>query len=364
MKVLYVSSMPAPHQIKLAAAINNKIKCKFLFYDELNVNRPTWWNIPLNEYCSIVTDVIFKYRQKYILKVIPQEILEYKPDLIVLGGFSIPANYQIYRWAIKRNIKVAVFTEMSRDKKGRVRKYGFNWKFIRYLYSKVNSVYCCNSDAYKQFKEDFKFRNKCVKLRYASDIDEYLKHDVRIKEVNEKIKLFFPNRLIDIYNPLCLLESYAEMEKNYNIELLMNGQGELRNKCEQFIKSKNIKNASFIDDVKSWNSLNKVYKNSDILVFPAKYSNGNFTINECMASGMGLVVSNKVKGHSKDLTNDINCFITEPEVEEVIANVEKYLKNPKLIKKHGEINKSKSVYLSIKNTADEYINEFNRTCGI
>ena len=37
------------------------------------------------------------------------------------------------------------------------------------------------------------------------------------------------------------------------------------------------------DGGNSWNDLHKVYKQCDILLFPAKFSNGNFTIIEAMA---------------------------------------------------------------------------------
>jgi glycosyltransferase involved in cell wall biosynthesis len=45
----------------------------------------------------------------------------------------------------------------------------------------------------------------------------------------------------------------------------------------------------FLDQVNSWEEMHLIYKESDIMIFPALFSNGNYTILEAMASGMGLV---------------------------------------------------------------------------
>ncbi|MEK6405913.1 MAG: hypothetical protein AABN34_03005 [Acidobacteriota bacterium] len=42
-----------------------------------------------------------------------------------------------------------------------------------------------------------------------------------------------------------------------------------------------------------------IYARCDILILPANFSNGNFTILEAMASGMGVVVGDRVLGIGK-----------------------------------------------------------------
>jgi glycosyltransferase involved in cell wall biosynthesis len=132
----------------------------------------------------------------------------------------------------------------------------------------------------------------------------------------------------------------------------MNAAGEQREACETRMAELGIGNAvEFLADIPSWNELPAVYARSDILLLPANFSNGNFTILEAMASGMGLVISDRVLGIGKMVNDGINGFNCEPTAQAFLDRIERYVANPRLFKEHAEINRRLAQPLSVRGTA-------------
>src|SRR5690606_16148889 len=81
------------------------------------------------------------------------------------------------------------------------------------------------------------------------------------------------------------------------------------------------------------------YKKADILILPATYSNGNMTITEAKASGMGLVLSDRINSVTKNNKSDMNCFVCDLNIDEFVSAVEKYILNPDLLCIHGRMSR-------------------------
>ena len=96
---------------------------------------------------------------------------------------------------------------------------------------------------------------------------------------------------------------------------------------------------NFLDNIKAWDDLPKIYEQCDILVLPAKFSNGNFTILEAMASGMGIVISDQVLGIGKMINDGVNGFVAAPTVSDFADKICNFYKDEKLFEKFGEYNK-------------------------
>ncbi len=350
-KLVYISSSAAPHQIKLCQALNKYISSEFWFYEQLSSIRASWWKIPLCSKCKILDNLLISKNNKYLTFDVIKRLNNTNPDIVMIGGFSIPSNYLAYRWAKKNNKKTIIFTEMSRDRQGNIRKYNFIWKIIHFLYRKVDYIFTSNENATEQFKYDFKFGDKVVTTRYASDLDDQLNHPYRVKK--DAYVYLFANRLTEIYNPLLAIDIFFDIQKQYPMsKLLINNEGELKKQCVARVDQLKIQDkVEFLTEIKQYDDLSKIYARADILLFPAIFSNGNFSINESMASGMGIVISNKINGHSDTLTNRKNCFIVEPERESFLTAINNYINDSDLFEKHAIINKELMQPLSIDGTA-------------
>ncbi len=352
-KLVFVSSIAAPHQIKLNTALNEYYDANFIFYDYIG-GRSAWWKIDLGDKCRVLKNVWLKKSKRYFSIRQLKIIKNINPDIVMLGGFSIPGNIVTYLWAKKNKKKTVVFTERSRNSKGELRKRGFIWSLVAYIYRNVDMVMVSDNDIVPQFRDEFGFGDKVVASRYASDIDSYLGHDIRKKK--EAYTYMFPNRLTPLYNPLEAIRIFDKINNKYpKSHLVMNALGELRSDCEKLINDLGISNqVDFLDGITSWDKLHEEYKKCDIMIFPAKFSNGNFTIIEAMASGMGVVISDKILGVGNYIENGKNGFRIPLDSELFVRKIEEYIKYPELFEEHSRLNRQKIKHLGPKGTARLY----------
>lgn len=351
LKFVFLSSIASPHQVRFCVELQKYFETTFLFYDQVG-SRPDWWKIKLPENCHVLENVLFKKKSKYLTFSFFRHLNRTNPDILMLGGFSIPSNFIAFIWAKLHNVKTIVFTERSRDRKGKVRKKNIVWTLLHFLYRNVDLVLVSADDSIQQFK-DFGFKN-VIYCPYATDLTNYFTHPIR----NQKLgyTYLFPNRLVSIYNPLKAIDIFFEIYKLYPASILkLNAQGELYQDCINRINELSIKeNVFFLNQINSWEEMHLIYKECDIMIFPALFSNGNYTILEAMASGMGLVISNKILGLGSIIQNNYNGFNVEPDTNLFVKSIEKYIENPDLFKEHSSINRDIAFKYSAEGVAEMF----------
>lgn len=369
-KLVFISSIAVPQQVGFCNALQHYFDARFWFYEYPDRTRGAWWRVDLGKYCKVLERVLFPkagpFAARYLALGLTNTLERFDPDIVMLGGFSIPSNYIAYRWARRNGKKTIVFTERSRDQYGVLRKRGIAWRLLRRLYCDVDMVMVSADDAVAQFRDKFGFGNKVVASRYAADLDAYFDHPLRTAK--PAYTYLFANRMTEIYNPLGAIEIFAAVLAKYpGSRLVMNSAGELGEQCRTRIAKLGIGEAvEFLTNLKSWSELHKVYARCDILILPANFSNGNFTILEAMASGMGIVVSNRVLGIGKMVEDKVNGFNCEPTTEAFLNRIERYICDPTLFRKHAERNRPSVEPLSARGTSkffSEIINEkLGRQC--
>ncbi|WMP17954.1 glycosyltransferase family 4 protein [Thiothrix lacustris] len=356
-KLVYISSIAASHQVKFCNSLRKYYQAHFIFYDYPDNTRGNWWRVSLGMCCEVLDNTYFKnglFAGRYYSRDLIKKLNQINPDIIMIGGFSIPSNYFAYKWATKNNKRTIVFTERSRTKKGELRGRTIIWSIIKWIYRDIDLILVSADDAITQFRDTFGFGDKVMVARYAADIDDYYTHPIRKKK--NAYTYIYANRLTEIYNPLLAIVIFGEIIKKYpESKLLMNNDGELKQDCLLKIRELNIeKHVFFLDNLQSWSDLNTVYKESDILILPAKFSNGNFTILEAMASGMGVVISDKILGVGNLIKDGVNGFNRSPEVKSFINAIEQYISDENLFKVHAEINRDITKPLSAEGTAKTF----------
>ena len=70
-----------------------------------------------------------------------------------------------------------------------------------------------------------------------------------------------------------------------------------------------------------------------------------------MASGMGIVISNRILGMNKLIANGVNGYVCNPDKEEFLSAIQNYIDHPRLLKEHALINRGKVRPLNISSTA-------------
>ena len=224
-RLVFLSSIAVPHQVKLCRALQAHFDAEFWFYEHPDRTRGRWWRIDLGEQCHVLDGVRFfrsgPLAEKYLADGLAQRLDAFDPDIVMLGGFSIPANYLAYRWARRNGRRTVVLTERSRDRAGTLRKRGLSWRLLQHFYRDVDLVMTTADDIVEQFRDEFGFGRKVVAGRYAVDIDDYANHAPRAAK--PAYTYLFANRMTEIYNPIGAIEIFAAVCQRYpGSRLLMN----------------------------------------------------------------------------------------------------------------------------------------------
>lgn len=366
-KYLFISNMASPYQVKFCYSLQKYFNAEFWFYTYIDETRPEWWKIPLGDKCKIMNaSGRLPFIGGYFSLGLFLDLVRFRPDIIVLGGF-MKWHWIVLKVAKLFKIKVTVMSESLRyvsnddeqssalmSKENSAKKI----KSIRKSFKNADLFIGMGEVAAKQFMEEFEFpKEKVATTTYPQDIEEYYNHPLRDKNKQDIFRLLFANRLVDRYQPLFALEVLDKLNSKYpNIEMYMNNDGPLKSACIEFINNRGMKNVFFLDKIDSWNNMHLIYKKSDILILPATYSNGNGTIIEARASGMGIVVSNRINNIEDHSVNGKNCFICDLNVDEFVEAVSKYIDTPELLLTHGVLSREMVESRKNSNIARLYYN--------
>lgn len=365
-KYVFISNMAAPYQVKFCSSLQKYFETEFWFYEYIDETRPSWWKIPLGNKCNVLKrSGKIKGIGYYSINVFV-ELFRFKPDIIILGGF-MKWNALIMFFSKLLGAKVAIMSEPIRDVKNdnegsdrliSKEKSLIKCKILRKIFQSADLYIGMGEIAKNQFINEFDFpKEKVTSLLYPQDIEEYYNHDLRKKEKGEEITLLFANRLVERYQPLMALEIMKRLSFKYkNIKMLINAEGEQKKECIDFIEKYKLDNIKFIGKINSWNEMNLIYKKADILILPCIYSNGNGTLIEAGASGMGLVVSNKINNVERHIRDKENCFVCNLEIDEFVEAISKYIDSPELLEKHGKLSRELVKYARNDFMAKEYFN--------
>ena len=354
-KFIFFSPIASPHQVRFCEYLRNYFDAEFYFYDYTG-GRQTFWRVPLGEHCHILP-TRFKWHCRYLTFSVLNVLREHRPDIIMIGGgFSIPSNYLAYCWGKKNGSRVVVQTERSRDlKTGKLRGYTLVWRVLRWLYRNIDRVMVTAADAESQFRDVFRFGNKVIVGRYPCDLDRYYEHPIRGRK--DAYVLIFPNRMTEIYNPIGAVEIFSEVLKRYpKTKLLMNATGELRPLVEKRIASLGISTSiEFLDNLKCWEDLGRVYRKCDIMYLPAKFSNGNYTLIECMASGMACIASTNVMGIPElYYGNPDGVSLLPLDTQKFADRICWIIENPDFLERTATVNRENVRSLTLGGTAKLY----------
>jgi glycosyltransferase involved in cell wall biosynthesis len=162
--------------------------------------------------------------------------------------------------------------------------------------------------------------NLALKNAYAKSI---INRDFEQKKLGLASKNFiFVGRLIDFKNLFRFLEAFCEAQKQSGEDwgVIILGDGELKNDLQQLVIKKNIQKISFQKGV-SWQQVPEYLALSDVLVLPSYSEPWGLVVNEAMACGLPVLVSEKC-GCAIDLVqNGANGFTFSPESVEELTNL-------------------------------------------
>ncbi len=263
------------------------------------------------------------------------------PEAIICGGYNYPASWQALRWSRNNNVRFVLWSESNReDQRGKSRIV--DWlkrKFVRscdgfVVPGKSASTYL--SDLGVRAEDIFVAPNAvdneffCQRAAQARDGEPLSRESRNLP----KRFILCPVRLVREKGVFDLLEAYANLNEKVRAEVavVFAGDGpERRQLAEQAgsIRPGSVYFPGFVQR----EELAILYALAEIMVLPTHSDPWGLVVNEAMASGLPIIVTN-VAGCSADLVEDgWNGYVVPPSDAKALAGkLEILLQSPEIRK--------------------------------
>ena len=362
-KVVICTNIAAPYEVKYEKYLSKHFDIHYLYHSKIGIWRPQYWNLILPKSFKRVCGPVIRIGSRHLSFGLLFDLSKFKPDIIIADDFLNPSSFLCMIWAKFYGVKCYIKSETIRNSNAYLLQNSFKVRIINFIYVWLDGVFAVSDDAKNQICSILpRFKQNIHIMQGPIDIEAHLLHSKR--DFKKGATLLFANSLTKNYGALMALKILQKVHlKSPSTKLSMNGVGPLREECETFIiKNKLSKFVKFTDYVKEWDSLHKVYEESDILILPATHSNGNASVIEAMASGMGIVVSNSIV-YSSDFVKKNSGFVVEASVNDFSRAIIKYIENPEILFDNISSNRAAVEHRRFKPCALRFKNAVYKSLG-
>lgn len=245
------------------------------------------------------------------------EIIDFKPDGILVFGWSFISHLKVMRFF---RGKVPVFfrgdSTLLDDVPG-VRSWLRN-QALRWVYRKVDKAFYVGKKSKEYYIKNGLRENKLIFAPHAIDNQRF---ECAVKkggefDLREKFKIsrselvfLFAGKLEPRKNPILLIDSF-KFHGIKNVHLVIVGNGILEEEVKR--RAGSFPYIHFLD-FQNQLSMPSIYASSDVLVLPSRSETWGLAVNEAMACGKAVLVSDKC-GCAEDLVEEgKNGFVFESE---------------------------------------------------
>ncbi len=124
----------------------------------------------------------------------------------------------------------------------------------------------------------------------------------------EAMAILFSAKLVPRKDPWTLLRAFDRMRHRDGAVLLFMGDGELREELEAFVRAHAIPNVHFLGFINQ-SDIPKHYALADVFILPSTYEPRGAVINEAMACGLPVIVTDRCGSIGDIVMDGENAFI-------------------------------------------------------
>ncbi len=247
----------------------------------------------------------------------------YKPDVITLTGYYDPAQLTLLLWAKRQGIRVVIQNEstLADHQRG-----GWKERFKRWIFSQCDGFFCFGSSSANYLIQLGVGPEKILLCKSAVDNNALRSAYQRAlpgRAAQQKLLGIYPNsfvfvgRLIGYKNLPSLISAFAEArQQSANASewgLILLGDGPEHDALQQQITSLNLSDHVKLLPGRPWFKVPDVLALANVLVLPSRSEPWGLVVNEAMACGMPVLVSDRC-GCVEDLVRDgQNGLVFDPD---------------------------------------------------
>lgn len=271
-------------------------------------------------------DISLRDRARALLR----HVRNFRPDVINLTGYYDPAQLLLLLWAKANRVRVVMQAESTAADHQR---RGWKENFKRWVFGRCDGFFCFGNQSAdyliglgvspkKILLRKNAVDNKTIRMAYEQAL---LTRDEQQRVLGLRPDNFvFVGRLIAVKNLPALLSAFAEARTQSpnaaNWGLILLGDGTERDALTAQINALGLGDVIRMLPGRPWFRVPEVLALSNVLVLPSRSEPWGLVVNEAMACGLPVIVSNRC-GCVPDLVRDgQNGFVFDPDRPDQLTN--------------------------------------------
>jgi glycosyltransferase involved in cell wall biosynthesis len=279
------------------------------------------WPIQRDQQCfpyEVISDGQLESRKQYNIAIRMWKRLNViNPDIVILGGYIYPAYWVGFIWAKNNKKKIILWSASNEADHNR-----------NILKEKLKSIFAkkCNAaNVYGSKSRDYLTKLGLDKSRifitgnttdnsfYYNNTNKFrTKRDYLLRQYGLPAKNFiYIGRFSKEKNIILLLKAYERLKSQNNWGLILIGNGPQRIELINYIEEHNLRHV-FMPGFQQKENLPQFLIVSDVFILPSIYEPWGLVVNEAMAAGLPVLVSQKCGCYPDLIDEGVNGFSFDP----------------------------------------------------
>tara|TARA_X000000368_G_scaffold392767_1_gene357837 strand:- start:17063 stop:18292 length:1230 start_codon:yes stop_codon:yes gene_type:complete len=301
-KIAFLNDTMGPYHYARLKAANILSKCTFIEFS--SVDHTNYWDTSSehiqNKEILFTDEPITKKSKQEISKRLNNVLDTLKADVVLISGWDATASLIALKWCIKNNTPSIILSESQ--------KHDFKRSFIKEIVKRLllklfDSAFVGGKNQIRYLSELGFNKQKIYPGCDLVDNDYFMKnssigHELR-SHYRDKYKLpkkfFFTScRFIEKKNLKFLISSFAKFQKDQSSwNLVIAGDGPMKKELMSLTEELNIANKVFFPGYIQYDEIPIFYGLSSCFILPSITEQWGLVINESLASGKPVIVSNR-----------------------------------------------------------------------
>ena len=246
-----------------------------------------------------------------------EELVEFNADALLVYGYAYHSHLQVLKY-FKGKVPVYFRGDSTLLNPTNILKKTIKYIYLRWVYSFVDFAFHVGKANKAYFKNYGLGEHQLIFAPHAIDNERFSENkqkeaaEIRLKYgIREHdILVLFAGKFEAKKNPQILLTTFNKISKE-NVYLLMLGNGPLENWLKTLARSLRKRKFIFFEDFKNQSELPAYYQACDLFCLPSKGPGETWglSVNEAMAAGKAILISNKVGCAANLIIEGSNGFV-------------------------------------------------------
>jgi glycosyltransferase involved in cell wall biosynthesis len=249
-----------------------------------------------------------------LYQLIAKVLFQTDPDIVVICGYGVPGMLQALIWCILNNKVRVILSETKEDDCKR------NWvkeSFKSFIISQYQSA-LVGGYPHKRYLTKLGMPEDAIFVGYdVVGNDTFHPQKIRTLPVPVKRPFFLAiNRFVGKKNLLFLLIAYSKYLQQFQDaawDLVLCGDGELRSQIEQKISDLNLQDYVHLTGFLQQEQMLPYFAHAKCFIHASIQEQWGLVVNEAMASGLPVLVSNRCGCYEDLIVEGVNGFGFDPE---------------------------------------------------